>query len=91
MRLPSSISAEMLTIAVCTHADRAERASMVSVHTVAILILDSWRRTSTEVWHVKTLTIIVLSRLFEQWRQDSSENPVRVITVEELVFERLRW
>ena len=36
-----SISAEMLTIAVCTHADRAERASMVSVRTVAIMILDA--------------------------------------------------
>ena len=30
MRIPPSIGAEMLTIAVCTHADCAERASMVS-------------------------------------------------------------
>ena len=33
-----SISAEMLTIAVCTHADRAERAPMVSIHSVVVVI-----------------------------------------------------
>ena len=76
MRILPSISAEMLTIAVCTHADRAERASMVSVRTVVIVILDSRRRTSTEMSHVKTLTIVVFVRLFEQWRRDASENPM---------------
>ena len=74
---PPSISAEMLTIAVCTHANPAERASMVSIRTVVIVI----RRASTEVRCVKTLTIVVLARLFEQWRQDASENPMRVTSV----------
>ena len=36
-----SISAEMLTIAVCTRADRAERASMVSVPTVVLEIQET--------------------------------------------------
>ena len=87
MRIPPSISAEMLTIAVCTHADRAERASMVSVRTVVIMILDSRRPTSTEIRYVKILTIVVLVRLFEQQRRDASENPMRAISVEELVCD----
>ena len=47
-----SISAETLTIAVSTcgpHSAHAERASMVSVRAVAAMILDSGRRTSTEI------------------------------------------
>ena len=68
---------KMLTIAACTHADRAERASMVSVRTVAIMILDSRKWTSTERKYVKTLTIVVLARLFEHWRPDASENPIQ--------------
>ena len=43
-----SVSAEMLTIAACTDVDRTERASTVSIRTVAIVILDSGRRRSTE-------------------------------------------
>ena len=69
MRISPSIRAEVLTIAVCTHADRAEPASMVSVRTVVIMILDSRRRTSTERKYVKTLTIAVIVRLFEQCYQ----------------------
>ena len=38
------VSTEMLTIGTCTHMDRTERASMVSVGTVAIVILNSRRR-----------------------------------------------
>ena len=37
-----------VTIAACTHVDRTERASMVSIRTVAIVILDSRRLRSTE-------------------------------------------
>ena len=62
------MSAELLTIAVCTHVDHAERASMVSVRTVVAMILDSGRRTSTEMSCVKTLTIAVLARLLEHRR-----------------------
>ena len=58
-----SISGEMLTITICTHADRAERPSMVSIRAVVVVILDSRRRTSTEIRYVKTLTI-VLVRVF---------------------------
>ena len=76
----------MLTIAVCTHADSAERASMVSIRTVVIVILDSRRRTSTEMSYAKTLTIVVLVRLFKHWRQDASDNPTRFINVERLVL-----
>ena len=36
MKISPSISATLLTIAVCAHADHAERASMVSVRTVVI-------------------------------------------------------
>ena len=36
----TSVSTEMSTIAACTHVDRAERASMVSIRTVVIVILD---------------------------------------------------
>ena len=80
MRILPSISAEMLTIAVCTHADRAERASMASIRTVVIVILDPRRRTSTEIRYVKkTLTIVVLVRLFEQRRRDASENLMRAV------------
>ena len=89
MRFLPSINAEMLKIAVCTHADRAERASMVLVRTVVIVILDSRRPTSAEMRYVKTLTIAVLARVFEQWRRYASENPMRAVDVEELVFERL--
>ena len=35
---------------------------------------------------MKTLTIVVLVRSFEQWRRDASENVMRAITVERLVF-----
>ena len=84
----------MLTIAVCTPADRAERASMVSVRTVVVVILDSGRRTSTAIRFVKTLTIVVLLvvRAMEtrQWRRDASGNMMRAISVEKLVFDRLR-
>ena len=58
--------------------------------TAVIMILASGRRTSTEIRYVKTLTIVVLVRLFAQ-RQDASENPMRAINVEEAVFESLRW
>ena len=61
LRIQPSISAETLTIAVCTHADRAERASMVSVRTVVNMILDSGRRTSTEISYVNTLKMVVLA------------------------------
>ena len=67
---PPSISAQMLTITVCTHADRAERASMVSIR--------------TEIRYVKTLTIVVIVRVFEQWRRDASENPMRAVNEERL-------
>ena len=60
---------------------------MVSVRTVVITILDSRRRTPTEMRYVKTLTIVVLVRLLEQWRRDASENPMRAISVEELVCD----
>ena len=40
---------------------------------------------------MKTLTIVVLARLFEQWRQDASENPIRVVDVGKARVERLRW
>ena len=84
-------SADMLTIAVCTHAERAERASVVSIRAVVIMILDSKRGTSTEMRYVKTLTSVVLVRLFKQWRLDASENPMRGVDVERLVFDRLHW
>ena len=61
---------------------------MVTIRTVVIMILRSWRRTSTEMSRVKTLTVVVLVRLFEQWRQDASDNPMRAIIVERFVFER---
>ena len=54
---------------------------MVSVRTVVVVILDSGRRTSTEKRYVKTLTIVVHARLFEQWRRDASENPMRVASM----------
>ena len=68
-----------------TYSDRAERASVVSIRTVVIVILDSRRRTLTEIRYVKTLTIVVLVRLFAR-RQDASDNPMRAIHVEKLVF-----
>ena len=59
---------------------------MVSVRTVAIVILDSRIRTSTETKYVKTLTIVLLA-WFEQWRPDASENPMRAAEEgEELVL-----
>ena len=64
---------------------------MVSIRTVLIVFLDYRRRTSTEMSYVKTLAIVVIVRLFTQWRRDASENPMRAINVERLVFERLRW
>ena len=67
-----SISAELLTIAVCTHADLAERASMVSIRTVVIVMLDSGRKTSAEIRYSKTLTIVEIARLFELWRRDAA-------------------
>ena len=81
----------MLTVAVCTLVDRAERASMVSVRSVAVMILDSGRRTSTEIKYVQTLTIVVLARLFGQWRQDASETPMRAADEGRARVERLRW
>ena len=63
---------------------------MVSIRTAVIVILDSRRRTSTEMRYVTTLTSVVIVRLFTR-RQDASENPMRAISVGELVFEGLRW
>ena len=68
------------------HANRAERAWVVAVRTVVMVILDSRRWTSTEIRCVKTLTIVVIVRLFEQWRRVASENPRWAIRVEELVL-----
>ena len=59
---------------------------MVSVRAVAVVVLDSRRRTSTEIRSVKTLTTVVLVRLFEQLRPDASEKPMRAVSVEELVL-----
>ena len=42
--------------------------------------------TSTEIKCVKTLTIEVLARLFERWRQDASENLMRALEVKRLVL-----
>ena len=64
---------------------------MVSIRTVVVVILDSRRRTSTETKYVKNLTIVVIAQLFEQWRHHASENPMRDIRVEWLMFERRRW
>ena len=50
------------------------------------MILDSRRRTSKDTSYVKTLTIVVLVRLFAQWRRDASENPMRAISVERLAL-----
>ena len=47
-RISPFTSAAKLTIAACAHADCAERASMVSIRTVVIVIFDSRRRTSME-------------------------------------------
>ena len=71
--------------------ERAERASVVSIRAVVIMILDSKRGTSTEMRYVKTLTSVVLVRMFKQWRRDASENPMRAADLERLVFERLHW
>ena len=59
MRISPYTSAAMLMVAVCAHADCAERASMVSIRTVVIVILDSRRRKSTEGGNAKTLMIVV--------------------------------
>ena len=45
-----------------------------------------FKETDIDGGKVKTLTMAVLVRLFEQWRRDSSENPLRAISVEELVL-----
>ena len=59
MRIPPSISAEMLTIAVCTHAGpRGTCVDGVSSHS-GEYDPGSGRRTSTEIRCVKTLTIVV--------------------------------
>ena len=58
---------------------------MVSSRTVLIVILDSRRRTSTEIKYVKTLSIVVIVRCFAR-RQDASENPMRAINFEKVVF-----
>jgi len=50
----------MLTIAARTHVDRTERASMVSIRTVVIVILDSRRWRSTERRYMEILTIVVM-------------------------------
>ena len=34
-----------------------------------------------EIRYVKTLTIVVLVRVFEQWRRDAFENPMRVTSL----------
>ena len=39
-----------------------------------------------EIRSVKTLTTVVLVRLFEQLRPDASEKPMRAVSVEELVL-----
>ena len=59
---------------------------MVSCRMVVIVTLDSGRRIWTEIRFVKTLTIMLLVRLFEQWRRDASENPVRTVSVERLLL-----
>ena len=67
----------------------ARNVSMVSIRRFVIMILDSRRRDiDGDEGMLKTLTIGVIVRLFEQWRRDASENP-RAISVERLVFERL--
>ena len=38
----------------------------------------------TEIRYVKTLTIVVIVRVFEQWRRDASENPMRAVNEERL-------
>ena len=53
-----SVGTEMLTIVACTRVDRTERASMVSIQTVAIVFPDSRRRRSTE-WHHKCKECLV--------------------------------
>ena len=58
----------------------------MSIRTVVIVILDPRRRTSTEIKYVKTWTIVVIVRLFEQWRRDASENLMRAVDVERLVL-----
>ena len=45
------------------------------------------RRTSTEIRYVKTLTIVVLLGCSSNGDIDASENPMRAIDVERLVFD----
>ena len=45
---PQSISAVMWATAACTHADRTELVSLVSIPSAAIAVWGSWRPSSTE-------------------------------------------
>ena len=77
LRRSTRTNAEMLTFAVCTLTDRAERASIVCSVKCRI-----FRRISTEVRNAKTLTIVVRIWCLAQRRE-----PTQPIDVEKRVGE----